>query len=217
LEDNLRLTEILEEHDLQEYTATFLENGITDEQLSELTDADLRELGIGAMGVRKRLLKEFAGTAGGLQESVSVTTKPVAMPDSEEERQYYSGHGVSITSRRITTADGTTIAINHVNTVKTLKDDGRGAGAVIGFFVGLIVVILGVTAFGGSPDSPNVMLFGWMAMILGGLLGFRLFPVYWVFQIQTSSGETKGFRSDDKLIVDEMVDALNEALVNHRA
>jgi hypothetical protein len=212
LEDNLRLTEILEEHDLQEYTATFLENGITDEQLSELTDADLRELGIGAMGVRKRLLKEFAGTAGGLQESVSVTTKPVAMPDSEEERQYYSGHGVSITSRRITTADGTTIAINHVNTVKTDSIDTRFIGLMLGSVFGLILGCMGI-----SPDSEMLIL---VAMILGGLLGFRLFPIRWVFQIQTSSDGllgTKGFISNDRLIIDEMVAALNEALVNHRA
>jgi SAM domain (Sterile alpha motif) len=61
------LTEIagwLEELGLGRYASTFLENDIDFAVLPNLSDADLRELGIGSLGHRKRLLVAIEGRSG---------------------------------------------------------------------------------------------------------------------------------------------------------
>ncbi|MEE9183021.1 MAG: SAM domain-containing protein, partial [Acidimicrobiia bacterium] len=50
----------LERLGLGRYTATFAENNIEFDLLSELTDADLEKLGVSSLGHRKRLLKAIA-------------------------------------------------------------------------------------------------------------------------------------------------------------
>ena len=45
---------------LSKYTEQFLAQGISPDLLPDLTDADLRELGVALLGDRKRLLKAAA-------------------------------------------------------------------------------------------------------------------------------------------------------------
>jgi len=55
-----RLEQILKKQELTHLTEVFSTEGITDSVLGELSDADLQSIGITQLGVRKRLLKEFA-------------------------------------------------------------------------------------------------------------------------------------------------------------
>jgi len=58
--------------DLERYTSTFLDNDIDETILPQLTDADLRELGIGSLGYRKRLLAAIA-TLGAEDKPIAAT------------------------------------------------------------------------------------------------------------------------------------------------
>ena len=74
---------------LGHHAEAFAENGIAGDVLRELTDADLRELGLN-LGDRKRLLKAVAAldvaSTDGRAESADATATP-AVPREAERRQ----------------------------------------------------------------------------------------------------------------------------------
>ena len=51
------ITEWLKSIGLEKYEADFLRNDITPDILPEITDADLKDMGINSVGARKRILK----------------------------------------------------------------------------------------------------------------------------------------------------------------
>ena len=61
----------LSQLDLAQYTQTFVENDIQPQLLSELTDTDLRELGVTSLGHRKILLKAIAELKGLSEDEVA--------------------------------------------------------------------------------------------------------------------------------------------------
>ena len=79
----------LAEQGLGHHAEAFAENGIAADVLCELTDADLKELGLN-LGDRKRLLKAIAalapGSADDRAESAEPTARP-AVPGEAERRQ----------------------------------------------------------------------------------------------------------------------------------
>ena len=58
-----RLTSILQAEGLEHLLTNFTEQGVTDSILAELSDADMKELGVDKLGERKRLLAAFKGYA----------------------------------------------------------------------------------------------------------------------------------------------------------
>ena len=63
-------------HHLEKYADTFAVQEVGIDQLSELTDADLKELGVAALGDRKRLLK-----AANVDEEKFPRRRPTAAQD----------------------------------------------------------------------------------------------------------------------------------------
>ena len=90
----------LDEHALGKYAAEFIAQDITPDLLSELSDADLKELGMASLGDRKRLLKAVmaeqepaasaAQAAPASAASVPVVVPPATpvLPDEEAERRH---------------------------------------------------------------------------------------------------------------------------------
>jgi class 3 adenylate cyclase len=75
------LAQWLAELGLGQYAAAFAENNIDFDVLSQLTDADLKELGVGSLGNRKRLLAAIA-------TRVPASTTPVPQDEiSKGERR----------------------------------------------------------------------------------------------------------------------------------
>lgn len=66
------LQSILEAEGLSALLGKFNEQGVTDSILGDLTDSDLKELGIDKLGERKRLLAAFGKSGGGGAAMVSV-------------------------------------------------------------------------------------------------------------------------------------------------
>jgi class 3 adenylate cyclase len=77
------ITDWLEKLDLGQYAQQFVENEITLSILPDLTDADLKELGVAALGHRRLLLREIANlgkTAVAFPSAPSLTAPPIAAP-----------------------------------------------------------------------------------------------------------------------------------------
>lgn len=75
------IAEWLKSIGLEQYALTFAENRIGADVLSELTDQDLRDLGVTALGDRKRLLVTIAS----LNKQPTVTAKPTSEPSAAPE------------------------------------------------------------------------------------------------------------------------------------
>ena len=71
------LTQCLADHGLGDYAARFIANGIGADVLRDLTDADLKELGL-KLGDRKRLLKAIAALDSGRRSAVAAPSEPTA-------------------------------------------------------------------------------------------------------------------------------------------
>jgi hypothetical protein len=69
----------LAEQGLGHHAKAFAENGIASDVLPDLTDADLKELGLN-LGDRKRLLKAIAALAADSTDPRAETAEPIATP-----------------------------------------------------------------------------------------------------------------------------------------
>jgi class 3 adenylate cyclase/predicted ATPase len=76
----------LAEQGLGHHAEAFAENGIAGDVLRDLTDADLRELGLN-LGDRKRLLKAIAALAAGSTDTRAETPEPIATPAVPREAE----------------------------------------------------------------------------------------------------------------------------------
>ena len=88
-----QIAEWLEALGMSEYVQRFAENRIDSSVLADLTDQDLKELGI-VLGDRRKLLRAIAELGsepcGGAQASLSVPPSPIAAPPPREA-QYRPG------------------------------------------------------------------------------------------------------------------------------
>jgi predicted ATPase/class 3 adenylate cyclase len=83
------ITDWLEKLGLGQYAQRFLENEIALSILPDLTDADLKELGVSALGHRRLLLRAIAELASREKDApkATVATAPSAPQDTAERRQ----------------------------------------------------------------------------------------------------------------------------------
>lgn len=161
-----------------------------------------------------------------------------------EEKVYYDDFGIKITNRRVIHGeDQKTTAISQINSVSTAKShikvaDATDHGKILGLVIG---IILGV-AQGVIVEN---LFFSWFLFFLfpflGILIGFKLdkdavFEDIYGLRIITSSGSTNAFQHSDKeiegfgrvmelqgdafqhsdkSIVDRMVEALNQAIIEN--
>jgi class 3 adenylate cyclase len=71
---------------LAKYAEAFASNDIGLDVLPELTDADLKELGVASLGDRKRLLKAIASLPAAKAPTVMPTATPRAPTDAERRQ-----------------------------------------------------------------------------------------------------------------------------------
>ena len=72
---------------LGQYTRAFAENAITPALLPEITDDDLRELGVAALGHRKSMLGAIRTMSGEKPAPLSESPRDTAAPPEAERRQ----------------------------------------------------------------------------------------------------------------------------------
>src|SRR5262249_39585830 len=81
-----QIADWLQKLGLGQYAHCFAENDINFAILPDLTDQDLKELGVSSLGNRRRLLRAIAQLKGA-PESSTVAAAPVAPHDTAERRQ----------------------------------------------------------------------------------------------------------------------------------
>lgn len=157
-----------------------------------------------------------------------------------EEKVYYENLGIKITNRRVITEDGTTIAISQINSVKTHTKEhitppkpSELPKALIAALIGgvIMMIVSGVIIVGMIPGEQIVGEYGWPGGLISAILIWIFSPDDWKklefgvkttpptytyqFQINTSSGESNAYESDTKKIIEKMVEALNEAIIQN--
>ena len=97
-----KLKSILEAEDLTVLLEKFNEQGVTDSILGDLTDSDLRELGIEKLGERRRLLRAFSQACeASLNKARENDSKPSITTSPQEDFTYSAADGeITITGYR---------------------------------------------------------------------------------------------------------------------
>lgn len=124
-----------------------------------------------------------------------------------EETTFYSENAVQVTSSRVV-MPGATYALRNISSVRTLEFKPSHTLDIALIIIGVIILLIGASA-----KSAGAVLFG---LVLAGA-GVALFvtkkPEY-VVKLGTNAGEQDGFRSKDKLSIDKIVNAINEAIIS---
>jgi hypothetical protein len=85
-----QIADWLEKLGLGQYAQRFAENDINFSILSDLTDQDLKEIGVSSLGHRRQLLRAIAelnGVEKGTSKPAAAATAPIAPHDTAERRQ----------------------------------------------------------------------------------------------------------------------------------
>lgn len=120
-----------------------------------------------------------------------------------KDKTFLDAGNVSVTKGRFI-VDGQTYAMGNVTSVKTRVEEAKkGAGILLGL-IGLFALV-----------AAESLLWGVIILVIAtfALIGAR--NKYSVV-LSTSSGENQALRSENKTQIDEVVSALNEAIVSRR-
>jgi hypothetical protein len=139
------------------------------------------------------------------------------MDSQQAEPVYFDNGDVQVTRTRLVSGDTTypTANITSVSTTST-QQGGCGAGCLI--LVGIFAAYMafqGVSAGneeGGMPPAIQGML-GFLLIVMGGMWIRALKPMHHV-SITTSAGEVQAYSSKDSEVVEGIVQAINQSLVD---
>jgi hypothetical protein len=205
-----RLNSILERLELSSLESSFTSNGITDDILYELTDEDLKGIGISGLGDRKRILKAFRVER---EQSSSEETNPLpsAPIDSKTVIIFESPeHDILITNKKVQVG-GKTFNSNKINSFevkRTINPRAVALGAKIFIYrlLGRVMVAIAILGFIGNVISgkPEGIFFTFIFALIIVPIGLLLInkakknldiknslPPTAIITFMTSSGESK--------------------------
>lgn len=119
-----------------------------------------------------------------------------------DERVFFEHDGVKITNARFV-VDGQTYAMSNITSVKTGSEGPPQTGPAILFLVGLFV----------APHTALSAVIGIALIALAIYWGYQQKPTYHVV-LMTSGGEAKALKTREKPYVEQVVSALNDAIVS---
>jgi hypothetical protein len=132
------------------------------------------------------------------------------------EQVYFKGGGVRITSTRAI-FDSKTYALAGITSVEGREIPPDHTLPVLPILLGVVLFVGGIFAAGADTMSRGVgislIVLGLAVVGLGVLWASRIRPRYAVI-ICTAATERKALISPDKHYVDEIIDALNEAIID---
>ncbi|MDF3085241.1 DUF6232 family protein [Burkholderia sola] len=124
---------------------------------------------------------------------------PVSQPGATGETVFFQHGSVTVTNTRFI-VPGQTYAMSNVTSIKHLEKAPSRA-------LGVIIAIIGVLIL-----FAHVWLFGLIAIAAGAFLAWNAKGQYDVL-LHTASGEVRAFQSADRSLVQQIVGALNQAVV----
>lgn len=133
------------------------------------------------------------------QQFGEILSTPVTQPGTTGETVFFQHGNVTVTNTRFI-VPGQTYAMSNVTSIKHLEKAPSRA-------LGVIVAIIGVLIL-----FAHAWVFGLIAIALGGLLAWTAKGQYDVL-LHIASGEVRAFQSPDRDLVQQIVSALNQAIV----
>lgn len=129
---------ILGRLDLEQYVDAFAQNDIDIDTLGQLTDEDLRALGVSSLGHRKKLLLELAGPG-----STPASAAPVGMFDSQR------WHGEPEASQSVETDEERweRLASDSTETGWEAASERAGGGGGLALVVGVLMLVAGIIGY----------------------------------------------------------------------
>ena len=124
------------------------------------------------------------------------------------ERSYYSDEkGVNITGTRAIFGS-TTYSMANISSVSTREEPAKRALGIWIAIIGLLLLIIGVSA------SLTWLIIGGIVILgIGALIAWAAKGTYYV-KISSASGEVDALSSSDKEYIAKVVQALNEAIIS---
>ena len=227
----MTVSEYLLSFGLEQYTTVFEENDLDYSTLRDLTDSDLKELGLTNFVHRKKILANVnwsAATAAESEQELQVNSdeRNDVTKALDEGKLYYSNHGITITNLDIQIGGKKTIPLDkiqgmhnfgHIHPEQSQKIAVGFASLLMG--ISISIVIMQITWLGMSISLG-------IPMILGGM-GFLLAEdkpqtTLYYFKLTVNNEEMDAYvsgeanvKNGNKMLVDEMVEALNKAIVEN--
>lgn len=115
-----------------------------------------------------------------------------------EEKLFFEHNGVKVTNTRFISG-GQTFAMSNITSVKSSEEKPKRLG-------GVLILLIGLVTMASLP-------------IIGGLISaaaiyylIKLKPMYHIM-LSTSGGESSALKTDQKEYLNQIVTALNEAII----
>lgn len=237
--------EFLKKAQLDELVEKFESQGITIDLIKDLTDSDLRELGVTSMADRKKITRLANEVVGQGQSATSSATSTNVGKGAREERTFFEGvvsgavaginknddefdddavtsYTIKVTSHRAIIGSKTyllhNIAAVELGINKGEKGNSAGctkiAAAVFSFTCFCLAIGMATT----STDSGSAV--GCCSVVglvcLAGLFakGTKDKPDTYSVRIDASGTSSDAILSKNRASIQEVVDAINQAIVN---
>jgi hypothetical protein len=120
------------------------------------------------------------------------------MAEAKTEQKFMDEKGVTVTNARVI-VPGQTFAMSGVTSVKVAQEKPKRTGPVI-------LIVLGIFLCFGY-------LIGGIILLSIGVAWFIMQKTQYYVGLQTSSGEAKAFISTDRMWIEKIVNAINEAII----
>lgn len=137
-----------------------------------------------------------------------------------EEKMYYNSDGIQVTSSRIVMGN-TTYSLRNVSSVKknvhTYRPSSTLEALLTIFGIGVLLIgFIGTVQF----KSESV----WFLMIIGAAItGGALFLISrkkttytYIIVLGTNAGEQRGYQSSNQSMIDEIIGAINNSIVEYK-
>ena len=142
---------------------------------------------------------------------------PAPPPTHDGERQIYAEGPITVTDARIIIY-GKTYALQNVTSVSMRVIAPEMGGAIGMSVIGVICGLIGMCII-GNADKPGG---GWLMMVIAagaiaaGIWFFVSAKDQYALHLATSSGETDAITSKSRMWIEQMVTAVNKAIVARR-
>lgn len=118
----------------------------------------------------------------------------------EQEKVFYQSPDVTVTQSRFL-AGGKTYAMRNISSVEVGRIKARKRGAKFFIIIGILFLIAESTRFWGG------------ILVMLGLVWFLLLKDKYSVRINSNSGEVDGYISKDKELIQNIVNAVNNAII----
>ncbi len=127
------------------------------------------------------------------------------------EQMLFNKDGVSVSKERFVW-EGQTVAMQGVTSIQNLEEKPKKTGPIVVMVIGAIVALIGLGTISSGVGGVVTLLIGAGLIALGILWLKSLKSEHWVV-LRTAGVEQRSLHSKDAGRVNEIVEALNNAIV----